>query len=120
MDKTGPIWTGTSSCLWAAPADMISRYSLKTFYEDKVVDKNTLRVISDLFCKVLGIQDATVEDVVEQLCLLRDEGCEDLAPIANNYRYLDNEIESSCSIRYAIPSKPFIVKLTIIFQDCVW
>lgn len=85
---------------------MISRYSLKMFYEDKVVDKDTLQGISDLFCKVLGIQDATVEDVVEELCLLRDEGCEDLARITNNYAYLDNSIESSCSIRYASPLEP--------------
>ncbi|UZP32367.1 hypothetical protein NXS19_000183 [Fusarium pseudograminearum] len=87
---------------------MISRYSLKTFYEDKVVDKNTLRGIYDLFCDVLGIQNATAEDVVEELCLLRDEGCEDLARIANNYKYLNNEMESSCSIRTAFGEQAVI------------
>ncbi|VTO91991.1 unnamed protein product [Fusarium graminearum] len=126
MDESGPIWTGTSSCLWTAPPDMISRYSLKMFYEDKVIDKDTLQGISDLFCKVLGIQDATAEDVVEEMCLLRDEGCEDLARITNNYAYLDNSIESSCSIRTAFGEQAVIfiqhddISTWFSVKECFW
>ncbi|KAF5229882.1 hypothetical protein FAUST_10131 [Fusarium austroamericanum] len=126
MDESGPIWTGTSSCLWTAPPDMISRYSLKKFYEDKVVDEDILQGISDLFCKVLGIQDATVEDVVEELYLLRDEGCEDLARITNNYKYLDNGIKSSCSIRTAFGEQSVIfiqdddISKWFSVKECFW
>ncbi|KAF0643247.1 hypothetical protein FPSE5266_06898 [Fusarium pseudograminearum] len=126
MDETGPIWTGTSSCLWAAPPDMICRYSLKMFYEDKVVNTSALQGIRGLFCDALGIQNATAEDVVEEMCLLRDEGCEDLARITNNYAYLDNSIESSCSIRAAFGEQAVIfiqhddISTWFSVKECSW
>ncbi|KAH7253783.1 uncharacterized protein BKA55DRAFT_737541 [Fusarium redolens] len=99
IDDQGPAWTGSSSCLWAAPPDMVSADSLKVFYEKMSYDEQQLTVLTDLFHNELNIQNATAEDLVQELSILRDEGCEDVTRVAGIYKYLNQMTESSDIIR---------------------
>ncbi|KAF5569362.1 hypothetical protein FPHYL_2177 [Fusarium phyllophilum] len=89
IDESGPTWTGSSSCLWAAPPDMVSAHSLKVLYEKMIHDTHDLRIVADLFQNELNIQDATAGDLVQELSTLRDEGCEDLVRVSGIYKCLD-------------------------------
>ncbi|KAI1061179.1 hypothetical protein LB506_011572 [Fusarium annulatum] len=95
IDKTGPNWTGLSSCLWTAPTDMLSAYSLRRFYEERIHDKREMESLYNMFHVEMGIRDATVKDLVKELLLLRKEGCEDVTRVADIYEYLDKEIIAS-------------------------
>ncbi|RGP66278.1 hypothetical protein FSPOR_6656 [Fusarium sporotrichioides] len=108
MDETGPIWTGTSSCVWAAPTNMVSRYSLKRLYQDKVHDKEKFQDLSHFVCVILSIRDVTVQDLVEELRLLRTKD-HDTVRVANIYRYLDTELKASPEMRAAFGESPLIV-----------
>ncbi|KAL5590035.1 hypothetical protein FOVSG1_011902 [Fusarium oxysporum f. sp. vasinfectum] len=99
IDETGPTWTGLSSCLWTAPADMVSAYSLRGFYEERAHDKQQMDSLHDIFHVEMGIRDATVEDLVTELLLLRNEGCEDIARITDIYKYLDKEMTALSEMR---------------------
>ncbi|QGI68189.1 hypothetical protein CEK27_012160 [Fusarium fujikuroi] len=89
IDESGPTWISSSSCLWAAPADMVSAHSLKVLYEKMIHDKHDFKIVADLFQNGLHIQDAAAEDLVQELSTLRDEGCEDLVRVSSIYKYLD-------------------------------
>ncbi|KAF5963080.1 hypothetical protein FCOIX_13958, partial [Fusarium coicis] len=101
IDKTGPTWTGLSSCLWTAPTDMVSAYSLRSFYEERIHDKREMESLYNMFHVEMGIRDATVKDLVEELLFLRKEGCEDVTRVAGIYEYLDREIIASPEMRWA-------------------
>ncbi|KAF4951985.1 hypothetical protein FGADI_7101 [Fusarium gaditjirri] len=101
IDETGPTWTGLSSCLWTAPADMVSAYSLRSFYEERIHDKQEMESLDNMFHVEMGIRDATVEDLVKELLLLRNEGCEDITRVTDIYNYLDKEITASPEMRIA-------------------
>ncbi|KAG4293456.1 hypothetical protein FPRO06_00041 [Fusarium proliferatum] len=99
IDKTGPTWTGLSSCLWTAPTDMLSAYSLRRFYKERIHDKREMESLYNMFHVEMGIRDATVKDLVKELLLLRKEGCEDVTRVADIYEYLDKEIIASPEMR---------------------
>ncbi|KAL6918905.1 hypothetical protein FSST1_002931 [Fusarium sambucinum] len=126
LDKKGGIWTGISRCLWNAPADIISRYSLKGFYQERVPDKSTMQDLSQLFREVLSIRDASVEDLMEELCLLRDNECNDVARLANIYNYLDKEIKVSPELRTAFSDERVILvqdgddSMWLSAKECFW
>ncbi|KAG7407400.1 hypothetical protein Forpe1208_v013480 [Fusarium oxysporum f. sp. rapae] len=101
IDETGPTWTGLSSCLWTAPANMVSAYSLRSFYEERIHDKQEMESLHNMFHVQMGIRDATVEDLVKELLLLRNEGCEDVTRVTDIYKYLDKEIIASPEMRIA-------------------
>ncbi|KAI7764661.1 hypothetical protein LZL87_003866 [Fusarium oxysporum] len=101
IDETGPTWTGLSSCLWTAPANMVSAYSLRSFYEERIHDKQEMESLHNMFHVEMGIRDATVEDLVKELLLLRNEGCEDVTRVTDIYKYLDKEIIASPEMRIA-------------------
>ncbi|KAH7006475.1 hypothetical protein EDB82DRAFT_421100 [Fusarium venenatum] len=126
VDSKGEIWTDTSRCLWNAPSDMISRYSLKKFYEERVLDKKTMQDLSHLFCVILRIRDASMENLVEELCFLRDNGCNDVARVENIYNYLHKEIKVSPEIRTAFGDKRVILvqdddgSMWLSVKECFW
>ncbi|KAM0408598.1 hypothetical protein ACHAPD_012074 [Fusarium lateritium] len=126
VDSKGEIWTDTSRCLWNAPSDMISRYSLKKFYEERVFDKKTMQDLSHLFCVILRIRDASMENLVEELCFLRDNGCNDVARVENIYNYLHKEIKVSTEIRTAFGDKRVILvqdddgSMWLSVKECFW
>ncbi|PNP78161.1 hypothetical protein FNYG_08478 [Fusarium nygamai] len=68
---------------------MVSAHSLKVLYEEMIHDKHDLKIVADLFQNELNIQDATAEDLVQELSTLRDEGCEDLVRMSGIYKCLD-------------------------------
>jgi hypothetical protein len=74
---------------------MVSANSLKVFYENMSHDERQLKALTDLFHNELSIQDATAEDLVQELCMLRDEGCEDVTRVSSIYKYLDKITISS-------------------------
>ncbi|KAJ4248443.1 hypothetical protein NW762_012780 [Fusarium torreyae] len=126
IDGTGPAWTGISSCLWNAPADMVSSYSLRGFYEGRVYDKQQMDSLCDMFHVKMGIRDATVKDLVEELLLLRNEGCEDVARVRDIYNYLDKHMIASTEMRIAFDEcgvilvKRGAVSVWLSASECFW
>ncbi|KAJ9427185.1 hypothetical protein QL093DRAFT_2631144 [Fusarium oxysporum] len=90
-----PVWTRSSSCLWAAPRYMVSADSIGSFYGKMSRDEQQLKDITNLFHNELNIKDATAEDLIQELSMLRDEGWEDVVLVAGIYRYLDRMAISS-------------------------
>ncbi|EXM15927.1 hypothetical protein FOTG_15716 [Fusarium oxysporum f. sp. vasinfectum 25433] len=80
------VWARSSSCLWAAPRYMVSADSIGSFYEKMSRDEQQLKDITNLFHNELNIQDATAEDLIQELSMLRDEGWEDVVLVAGIYR----------------------------------
>jgi hypothetical protein len=82
---------------------MVSAYSLRRFYEDKVQGQSRreklMTRLSNLFHTMLGIRDATVKDLVEELCLLKKEGCQDIACVSSIYQYFDKEMSASTEMK---------------------
>ncbi|KAF4439394.1 hypothetical protein FACUT_4149 [Fusarium acutatum] len=126
IDETGPTWTGLSSCLWAAPTDMVSAYSLRGFYEERVHDKQQMDSLYDMFHVEMGIRDATVEDLMTELLLLRNEGCEDVTRVTNIYKYLDKEITALSEMRIAFDEcgvilvKRDALSIWLSASECFW
>ncbi|KAF5576686.1 hypothetical protein FPCIR_12476 [Fusarium pseudocircinatum] len=126
IDETGPTWTGLSSCLWTAPTDMVSAYSLRGFYEESVHDKQQMESLYDMFHVEMGIRDATVEDLVTELLLLRNEGCEDVARVTSIYEYLDREITALSEVRIAFDEcgvilvKRDALSIWLSASECFW
>ncbi|KAF9766035.1 hypothetical protein IL306_001592 [Fusarium sp. DS 682] len=89
LDDKGPTWASSSSCVWDAPSDMVSAYSLKSFYENKSLNDQQMESLSRLFHKELSIRDATCEDLVEELTVLGGGDCDDLDRVRGIYKYLD-------------------------------
>mgnify|MGYP004714721323 CR=1 FL=1 len=94
-----PVWTSSSSCLWAAPPKISTVHSLRYLYNQQSLRDEHRKCIDNLFRGTLGIRDATMSDVVAELDVLRREGCEDFPRILGLYRYLDEEVASSADMR---------------------
>ncbi|KAF4446688.1 hypothetical protein F53441_9730 [Fusarium austroafricanum] len=105
IDAKGSMWTSSSCCLWSAPPDMMSVCSLKSIYS-----KQSLRIqtLQNLFHKQLDIRDATLDNLVTELNILRNSGCEDVARIMDIYRYLDEELNPSPEMRHVFDKTPLI------------
>lgn len=74
---------------------MVSADSIGSFYEKMSRDEQQLKDITNLFHNELNIKDATAEDLIQELSMLRDEGWEDVVLVAGIYRYLDRMAISS-------------------------
>ncbi|RKK76347.1 hypothetical protein BFJ69_g6997 [Fusarium oxysporum] len=120
-----PVWTRSSSCLWAAPRYMVSADSIGSFYEKMSRDEQQLKDITNLFHNELNIQDATAEDLIQELSMLRDEGWEDVVLVAGIYRYLDRMAISSDMKRGFEKSELILVNQDecvawFCVSDCFW
>ncbi|KAF4335668.1 hypothetical protein FBEOM_10468 [Fusarium beomiforme] len=126
IDETGPTWTGLSSCLWTAPTDMVSAYSLRSFYEERVHDKQQMASLYDMFHVEMGIRDATVKDLVTELLLLQNEGCEDVARVTDIYKYLDKGMTALPEMRIAFDEcciilvKRDALSIWLSASECFW
>ncbi|CVL01440.1 uncharacterized protein FPRN_11559 [Fusarium proliferatum] len=81
-------WTSSSSCLWDAPANMVTMRSLKSHYDlkDSVIEiKGNLQ---DLFLETLSIQNTKLEHLVAELNELRIRNDVDPAQIFRLYDFL--------------------------------
>lgn len=74
---------------------MVSADSIGSFYGKMSRDEQQLKDITNLFHNELNIKDATAEDLIQELSMLRDEGWEDVVLVAGIYRYLDRMAISS-------------------------
>ncbi|KAM0239528.1 hypothetical protein ACHAP5_008251 [Fusarium lateritium] len=107
-DEEVPRWTCSSSCLWAAPPDMATVYSLKSTYTRRGLSEEDMSSIENLFHRTLGIRNAAVDDLVAELDLLRDEGCDEDDRMLGLYRYLHDEVAESSNMRLAFEEWPLI------------
>lgn len=90
---SGATWAKPAGCLWKAPRNMISSYSLEAIYRQSVADESHLSYISALFTETLEIASAFWYDLTYELTELKDEGSQDVASILEVYTYLhDMEI----------------------------
>ncbi|KAF4971125.1 hypothetical protein FSARC_1958 [Fusarium sarcochroum] len=121
-----PMWTSLSSCLWAAPSDMVTADSLQVLYKKQNLSKEDLESIEILFRKTLGIRDATMNDLLGELDMLRGADREDLPRILDLYEYLDEKIAASADMRTAFEASPLIfveqkgVSGWYTTSECLW
>lgn len=114
-------WTDSLCCLWAAPPDMVSAFSLRALYSSRM-DGEKFSNIENLFQRTLGILDASLDDLVTELDQLRDEDIRKVPHIRAIYDYLDKSKTPLSDLRYAqcwfLVNKIVNVRLTQ-GQSCV-
>ncbi|KAJ4246269.1 hypothetical protein NW762_013620 [Fusarium torreyae] len=121
-----PSWTGSSSCFWAAPSNMVTAHSLQCLYNEQSLSDEHKKSIENLFRRTLGIRDAIMNDLVSELDMLRGEGCDYFPRILDLYRYLNEEVASSEDMRAAFEGSPLIfveqhgVSGWYTTLDCLW
>ncbi|KAJ3546237.1 hypothetical protein NM208_g2100 [Fusarium decemcellulare] len=123
--EEGSVWTRSGCCLWAAPPDMFSAHSLKHSYSRTSVDAR-MGNVGPLFQGTLGIRDASLEDLVDELEEIREKNYEDIDYLRVLYRYLDEYIEPTTDMRAAFEEAPLIYHETPYefgwykTSDCLW
>jgi len=55
--------------------------------------------LSEFFRVGMSVIDVSVKDLVEELLVLRKEGCEDVARVSEIYKYLDESLSVTDEIR---------------------
>ncbi|KAM5345808.1 hypothetical protein ACJ41O_011669 [Fusarium nematophilum] len=106
-DEKAPMWTWSSCCLWVAPPDMVTKHSLRTIYSRTLLEEQ-MGNVENLFQRTLGIPDASLKDLVTELEVLRDEGCQ---------RYNRTAFEASPLIYHETPhGEPGWYRTS----DCLW
>lgn len=70
MAEEPAIWTNAGQCLWDAPPDMGTKFSLRALYA-KTLGDDQLERIERLFSKVANIPNAAKQDILDELSLLR-------------------------------------------------
>ncbi|KAL5044287.1 hypothetical protein BDW71DRAFT_199144 [Aspergillus fruticulosus] len=78
-------WASIDDCLWEAPGHMCYFYPLKARY-DAVGKKKHLR---ELFHNTLSIRNVNVDDLMNELSSIRDEGYRDWGIIYDLYKEID-------------------------------
>ncbi|KAI6760419.1 hypothetical protein HG530_009279 [Fusarium avenaceum] len=125
--EENPLWTTSSSCVWAAPPGMMTAHSLKSLYRRQGLSDEDMSSIENLFSRTLGIQDATFDNLLVELGRLRETGYEGDDRILDLYMYMDTEFsvvpsgtrvkfESSPLIFSRLSGKPCWYKIS----DCLW
>lgn len=109
-------WTSSSICLWDAPPDMVTRYSLKSCYELQGSNVQVGSALQNIFIQTLGIQNASLEHMVEELNELRISNDEDPTRILRIYEFLNTNIPSSQDIRYVPLCHNLIRPVTLISE----
>ncbi|KAK3941989.1 hypothetical protein QBC46DRAFT_257257 [Diplogelasinospora grovesii] len=82
-------WANPDDCLWEAPPDMMSKYSLKHLYAP-LLGGDQMELLSRFFQQTLSIPGASWSDLTAELEELRDSGCEDFDRIQSLYEYLND------------------------------
>ncbi|KAL5362015.1 hypothetical protein BJX96DRAFT_153271 [Aspergillus floccosus] len=86
-DPYDAAWAGLEQCLWDAPPNMISKYSLKCAFE-QIVEEDQLEHLSRFFTHTLSIPDASWSDLTEELVERSQNHCVDFDQIYDMYKYL--------------------------------
>ncbi|KAB8254531.1 hypothetical protein BDV32DRAFT_132200 [Aspergillus pseudonomiae] len=86
-DSYDAAWAGLENCLWDAPPNMMSKYSLKYVFE-QIVNESQLEHLSRFFRHTLSIPNASWSDLTGELVEQSQNHCVDFDQIFDMYRYL--------------------------------
>ncbi|PIG82100.1 hypothetical protein AARAC_000013 [Aspergillus arachidicola] len=86
-DPYEAAWAGLEQCLWDAPPNMISKYSLKYVFE-QIAEESQLEHLSRFFRHTLSIRNASWSDLTEELVERSQNHCMDFDQIFDMYKYL--------------------------------
>ena len=64
---TKPLWVSPSDCVWMAPAVLREPHALEPIYESK-------QDLFQLFTRVLEVRDAGLEDILDELSDIKEDG----------------------------------------------
>jgi hypothetical protein len=79
----------------------MTAHSLKSLYMRQGLSDEDMSSIENLFYRTLGIQNATIDNLVVELGRLREDGCEDDNRILDLYTYMSAKLPLVFSgIRY--------------------
>ncbi|KAF4959046.1 hypothetical protein FGADI_1924 [Fusarium gaditjirri] len=109
-DEDELTWTSSDVCVWDAPSDLISVYSLKSAYARRGLSDEDMNIIENLFFGTIGIRNISLEGIVHELDELRDLGgdCEDEDRTLRIYAYLHEQMVVTPSARAAFEQSPLI------------
>ncbi|KAF5251673.1 hypothetical protein FANTH_3283 [Fusarium anthophilum] len=103
-------WTELDNCVWNAPYDLESVYSLKSGYKRRGLSDEDIGNIENLFLGTLGIHNISAEGIVSELECRRwscgDEKCD--GEILSLYKYLHEELTVTPGVRAAFEQSPLI------------
>lgn len=87
-----------SDCVWRGPVNMRTKPALQPLYKRTVGDRR-LPLIEQLFHQTLEIPSASLDDIIEELTAIREDG-EGTENIIELYKYLDKSRYSVANMRY--------------------
>lgn len=83
-----------------ASANMLTARSPKSSQGETRAKQQRMNYLSEIFQLQICLGNVSAKDLVEGLLVLRNEGCEDVARVAEIYKYLDNNLFDSSEIRW--------------------
>lgn len=88
MEGSAENWCVANECLLYAPTNLRSRYPIDSIYSERFPSNNNLATIREFFENTLGVPRCVPLDIVEELRLLKSEGCTDFQRIKELYKFL--------------------------------
>ncbi|UNI18105.1 hypothetical protein JDV02_004396 [Purpureocillium takamizusanense] len=88
-DNNNTSWSKSPDCLWRAPPDMTTKYSLRSLYA-RTLGEEQLANIENLFCRTVLMPAASSDHLIAELQNLRLIDCTDFTRIKRLYEYLDS------------------------------
>jgi hypothetical protein len=85
-DET-PVWAKLSDCLWNAPANFVSKHSLRSLYR-KTLGKQDMISLEQLFHQALEIPSASATDIITELERIKADPHSNASQIHELYKYL--------------------------------
>ncbi|GAB1207249.1 hypothetical protein APSETT445_005962 [Aspergillus pseudonomiae] len=111
-DSYDAAWAGLENCLWDAPPNMMSKYSLKYVFE-QIVNESQLEHLSRFFRHTLSIPNASWSDLTGELVERSQNHCVDFDQIFDMYR---REFEDESLIFVTTNGEPGWYKIS----ECLW
>ncbi|KAE8133581.1 hypothetical protein BDV38DRAFT_274159 [Aspergillus pseudotamarii] len=90
-DPYDPAWAGLEHCLWDAPPNMLSKYSLKYVFQ-QILEEGQLEQLSRFFRYTLSIPDASWSDLTEELVERSQNHCVDFDQIFDMREFEDESL----------------------------
>ncbi|GFG16303.1 hypothetical protein IFM61392_09435 [Aspergillus lentulus] len=111
-DPYDAAWAGLEHCLWDAPPNMISKYSLKYVFE-QIVEEGQFEHLSRFFRDTLSIPNASWSDLTGELVERSQNHCVDFDQIFDMYK---REFEDESLIFVTTNGEPGWYKIS----ECLW
>ncbi|GAB1197743.1 hypothetical protein APSETT444_007046 [Aspergillus pseudonomiae] len=90
-DSYDAAWAGLENCLWDAPPNMMSKYSLKYVFE-QIVNESQLEHLSRFFRHTLSIPNASWSDLTGELVERSQNHCVDFDQIFDMREFEDESL----------------------------